>query len=96
MDFSAYQEVDIYFDNHSYVITKLVLYSRTAQKLAENNPKLKKEKARLEIVFSEMVMNPKLSPTTFSEKNYIEIKGKTITGLGKYRSYKIVNGLQTS
>lgn len=94
MGFSDYQQIDIYFNTKTFLLTKLVLYSKKAKKLDENDAKLKKEKPRLEIVFAEINLKPEIAPSVFSEATYITISGNTITGNGKYKNYKIINGLK--
>jgi hypothetical protein len=74
----------------------LVLYSRTAQKINPNDSKLKKEKARLEMVFYDFDPKATFSPSTFSDKKYVSIDGTDVKGKGRYTNYKIINGLKTN
>jgi hypothetical protein len=89
--FSQYNEIDIYFDGGTFLLTKLNLYFREE---VDANPDDKinlKEKPRLEITYSAIDTSPVFEVGQFSETHYIRIAGKKISCSSGYTKYQLIN-----
>lgn len=75
-------DVDLFFDTQRGVIKKCIY---------RYNPQLVSDDIRLEVIFNVINTKPKFSETTFSESQFIQIKGKEATAAEKYKGYSVYN-----
>lgn len=90
LNYSDYESIECYYYPKTYIIKKIILYYRDAYEIDENGDTTK---PRLEINYSNVDEKTMFNQDIFSEKKYVSISDKTVTGIGKYSKYKIVNNI---
>jgi hypothetical protein len=88
--FSEFDRIEILIGSNNFV-TKIILFYREAVKLDETIPGMKKEKPRLEISYSDIDTSPSFPENKFSEKPFVQLKGKEYSPSPAYSAYRILN-----
>lgn len=88
--FFEYDMIDLQFGSN-YFIEKIVLFYREAVVLDETAGKMKKEKPKLEISYSEINTQPVVAADQFSEAKYIRRSGKTVLPAAAFKNWKVLN-----
>jgi hypothetical protein len=86
-----YERIDIHLGSNQ-LIEKFVLYFRSAVVLDDNDQNLKKDKPRLEISYSAIILNSEVDTNLFSEKIYVESLGSEgFKPTAAYQTYQFYN-----
>jgi hypothetical protein len=90
-DITQYEQVDIYFNEKSFAIEKVVLFYRKAINLKNVASKDGKQKPRMEIICSNIILNLQSGNSDLSEKKYFRSISKTILLQPQYSGYRLIN-----
>jgi phage-related holin len=88
----SYEQVDLIYNKTTYLADKMVFYYK--QDMTNEGlfgTKKTNEKPRLEITFSKIDTDTKISVEFFSESKYFTIKRGKITPSSKYINYHLIN-----
>jgi hypothetical protein len=87
---SEYEKIDVYYNTDNYLINKFIMYFSGEMSLDEEE-ELPEEKPRLEMQFNNINLNPTFALNEFSESEYFTLQGNKFIGLGKYKSFEIID-----
>jgi hypothetical protein len=86
-DFYTYERIDLYFEPHTYKLSKMVLFQKKPMRAGETSIQ---EKPRLEIIYTPGTTS---NVQALTEKKYVEIKGDMAVCQSAYKNYKLLNHL---
>jgi hypothetical protein len=82
-----FREIEITFQNNTYLVNKIILYHRTPVQL---DRKYRADKPRIEIVYTNINTAPQFTSSSFSESNYVKLENKKLVGNGSFSTYRII------
>lgn len=86
-----FERVEMYYDPHTFIINKVVLYFRNKIVLDDSDPNPKESKARVEIVFKELQGQNDFKRDVFKLSTYLTRKGDEFLAAGIFKEYKVYN-----
>lgn len=87
---TEFGRMDFYFNKQTYLPTKMVMYYDEEMILDEENGS-KKEKPRMEILFTKIDTRPSIRDDIFDEKRFIKLSGSKYLPAQAYKGYKIID-----
>lgn len=87
---AEHKTIEIYYNKETYVVEKLVLFYTAEMPINTDREDGPKDKPRLEIIFSNINLDAKLTDSDFSEKKYVQINGDQYKPQPAYKAFSLI------